>query len=366
MSNSVILPVDRLGEVWPAQFREKRVGALLHSASTTANFRPTLDVLLEESARQPFTLSALFGPQHGFQTTTQDNMIEWEGAPHAELGIPIFSLYGEHRKPTAEMLASIDVLFVDLVDVGARYYTYIWTLLHCMEACEEAGIPVIVADRPNPINGITIEGEPQRTDHLSFVGLHPIPIRHGTTIGELALLFREERTPNADLTILPLQGWERNQWYDETGLPWTIPSPNMPTLDTAIVYPGMCLLEATNLSEGRGTTRPFELIGAPWINRPSRYAQALRDLALPGVTFRETHFQPTFQKHAGEPCGGVQVHVTDRNSFLPVRTAIDLLRTTQDHFPEHFAWNPPPYEYETEKLPIDILLGHPHEDLFPR
>ena len=288
-------------------------------------------------------------------------MIEWEGYQHPRLGIPVYSLYGEHRKPTPDMLSGLDVLFVDLVDVGARYYTFIWTLLLCMEACMDAGVEVIIADRPNPINGVSIEGDPQNLNYLSFVGLHPIPVRHGKTIGELARdVFFERAWP--DLTVLPMEGWDRQMWYDDTGLPWVMPSPNMPTLGTATVYPGMCLLEGTNLSEGRGTTRPFELFGAPWIEGES-YAKDLNQLDLPGCHFRAVSFEPTFQKHAGEVCQGAQLHVTDREQFLPFQTGLEILRLTQREFPQ-FAWKQPPYEYETEKLPIEILLGGPVDAFF--
>ncbi|NNE93926.1 MAG: DUF1343 domain-containing protein, partial [Verrucomicrobiales bacterium] len=223
------MPVDRLPELWPNRFHDSefRLGALLHSASVTADLTPTLSVLESMAEESVFRLSALFGPQHGFESTTQDNMVEWSGFRHARLGVPVFSLYGEHRELTPEMLAEIDGLFVDLVDVGARYYTFIWTLLLSMKACAAAGKPVIVADRPNPINGVTTEGWPQREDHLSFVGLHPILQRHAKTIGELAEQFRDELFPEIDLTVLPMTGWDRAMFFDETGLPWVMPSPNM-------------------------------------------------------------------------------------------------------------------------------------------
>lgn len=359
----VTLPVDRLAEIWPARLRGRCTGALLHAASVTSSLRPTLAVLEEMNAAGLLKLSALFGPQHGFETTTQDNMIEWRGYRHPRLGLPVHSLYGEHREPTDEMLDGLEVLFVDLVDVGARYYTFIWTMLLCLQAAARRGITVVVADRPNPINGTDIEGRPQEPDHLSFVGLHPLPVRHGQTIGELASLFRTARAPGVDLVVLPVENWHRAHYHDETGLPWVMPSPNMPTPDTAVVYPGMCLLEGTNLSEGRGTTRPFELFGAPWIDGP-RLTAALTALALPGVVFREAAFQPGFQKHAGQICRGAQLHVTDRRSFQPVRTALALLRHVQNLYPRDFAWNPPPYEYEREKLPIEILCGRPLEKIF--
>ena len=359
----VVLPVDRLSSLWPERLRGRRTGALLHAASVTSALRPTLSVLEEMDAAGRIKLAALFGPQHGFETTTQDNMIEWRGYRHPRLGIPVHSLYGEHREPTDEMLEGLEVLFIDLVDVGARYYTFIWTMLLCLQAAARGGITVVVADRPNPINGIDIEGRPQQEDHLSFVGLHPLPVRHGRTIGELAELFRAGRVPNVDLVVLRLENWHRAHYIDETGLPWVMPSPNMPTPETAVVYPGMCLLEGTNLSEGRGTTRPFELFGAPWIDG-EKLTRELQSRGLPGVYFREAAFEPGFQKYAGLICRGAQMHVTDRQVFRPLRTALEILRTIRDLYPQDFAWKQPPYEYEHEKLPVEILCGRPLEKIF--
>jgi uncharacterized protein YbbC (DUF1343 family) len=358
-----VLPVDRLSALWPERLRGRRTGALLHAASVTSSLRPTLSVLEEMDAGGQIKLAALFGPQHGFETTTQDNMIEWRGYRHPRLGIPVHSLYGEQREPTDEMLEGLEVLFIDLVDVGARYYTFIWTMLLCLQSAARRGITAVVADRPNPINGIDIEGRPQQEDHLSFVGLHPLPVRHGRTIGELAELFRAERVPDVDLVVLPVENWNRAHYIDETGLPWVMPSPNMPTPDTAVVYPGMCLLEGTNLSEGRGTTRPFELFGAPWIDG-EKLTRELQSRGLPGVHFRAAAFEPGFQKYAGLICRGAQMHVTDRQGFRPLRTALEILRTIRDLHPRDFAWKQPPYEYEHEKLPVEILCGRPLEKIF--
>jgi len=359
----VVLPVDRLPDLWPARLRGRRTGALLHAASADSSLRPTLSVLEEMDAAGAIKLAALFGPQHGFETTTQDNMIEWSGYRHPRLGVPVHSLYGEHREPTDEMLDGLEVLFVDLVDVGARYYTFIWTMLLCLQAAARRNIAVVVADRPNPIDGLTTEGRPQRSDYLSFVGLHPLPVRHGKTIGELARQFQEELVPSVDLTVLPLEGWNRAHYHDETGLPWIMPSPNMPTHETAVVYPGMCLLEGTNLSEGRGTTRPFELFGAPWIDG-DKLGAALNARCLPGIHFRAAAFEPGFQKYAGQICRGAQLHVTDRGVFQPLRTGLEILRMVREMYPSEFAWKQPPYEYEHEKLPIEILCGRPVEKIF--
>lgn len=361
--NSVRLAIDDLAAAWPERLRGKRVGALLHAASVTGALRSTLDVLEEAADRKLLSLAALFGPQHGFEATTQDNMIEWSGYRHPRLGIPVHSLYGEHREPVPEMLEDIEVLFIDLMDVGSRYYTFIWTMLLCMKAAAKQGITVVVCDRPNPINGRDLEGRPQDPDFLSFVGLHPIPIRHGKTIGELALQFQTELFPDLDLEVLPMTGWKRDQFYDEIGLPWVMPSPNMPTLDTAVVYPGMCLFEGTNVSEARGTTRPFELFGAPWIDG-EKLAQHLNSISLPGVQFRSSAFEPGFQKHAGAVCRGAQIHVTNRNTYRPVETALTILEHLRESYPDDFQWKQPPYEYEYEKLPIEILCGRPEERIF--
>lgn len=360
---AVILPIDHLPELWPQDLRGARVGAVLHPASVSATLEHSSRVL-ERHSGELFKLSAFFGPQHGYLGQTQDNMIEWRGYTHPRLGIPVHSLYGEHREPTGEMLDGLDALVVDLQDIGARYYTFIWTLYLCMKACERRGITVVVLDRPNPLNGVAVEGPILDPEYRSFVGLHPLPVRHGKTIGELAEQFRREAFPDCDLRVLPMEGWRREMWFDNTGLPWVMPSPNMPTLDTAIVYPGMCLLEATNISEARGTTRPFELFGAPWIDAEDLVC-TLNNQGLPGVFFRESYFQPTFHKYAGQLCGGAQIHVLDRETFLPFQTAVEILRHVRVRYAGEFEWKAPPYEYEYERLPVEVLIGGPVASLFP-
>ncbi len=359
----VQLPIDHLSELWPEEFHRARIAALLHPASVSAKLEHASRIL-ERHNGDLFRLAALFGPQHGFLGETQDNMVEWKSYEYPRLGIPVYSLYGEHREPTPQMLEGLDVLLVDLQDIGARYYTFIWTLYLCMRACEKAGVAVVVLDRPNPINGVTTEGPPLDLNYKSFVGLHSIPVRHGKTIAELARQFREEAFPDCQLSILPMKNWKRTMWFNETGLPWVMPSPNMPTLETATVYPGMCLLEGTNISEGRGTTRPFEIFGAPFIDAET-LCRELNDLKLPGVFFRENYFQPTFQKFAGELCGGAQLYVLDREKFLPFLTGLEIIKRIRKIYPEQFQWKQPPYEYEWKRLPIEILIGGPIGSIFP-
>jgi uncharacterized protein YbbC (DUF1343 family) len=333
----------------------QRVGLVCNPASVDRELGHIADRLLSHPRAR---LTALFGPQHGFRSDLQDNMIETPHGRDDMRRVPVYSLYSDTREPTAEMLRDIDVLVVDLQDVGSRIYTFVYTMANCLIAARKHGVDVIVCDRPNPIGGIAVEGPVLQTGYESFVGGYPIPMRHGMTIGELARLFNEHFGIGADLEIAKMDGWRRSMFYDETGLPWVMPSPNMPTLDTAIVYPGSVLFEGTNLSEGRGTTRPFELLGAPWIVA-ERFAADMNRPALPGVRFRAAVFEPTFQKHAGVTCGGVQIHVLDRELFRPVETGVALLSAFRAADPDRFRWRDPPYEYEREKTPIDILAGSP-------
>lgn len=336
----------------PAVLGRARIGLLCHNASVTADLTPTLDACL---AHPDIDLRAVFGPQHGVWSHTQDNMIEWHSHRDPRTGLPLHSLYGAVRKPTAEMLEGLDAVVVDLQDVGTRVYTFVWTMAHVMEACAEQGVRVVVLDRPNPLGG-AVEGPMLQPGFESFVGLHPVPLRHGLTAGELAVHLNTVHGIGCELQVVWMRGWRRSMWYDQTGLPWVMPSPNMPTLDTATVYPGMVLVEGTRLSEGRGTTRPFELVGGPGIDGWA-LAEALRRHGLPGVAFRPVQFEPTFQKHAGVGCGGVQLHVQDRRSFAPCLTAAMLLIEVHRLFPASFEWLPPPYEYVADRMPIDILAG---------
>ena len=352
-TRTVRIGIERLIEEDRSLVAGARVALVSNPASIDRGFRHAAEVLGDDPRIE---LAALFGPQHGFRSDLQDNMIETPHARDERRRIPIYSLYSETREPTPEMLRDIDVLVVDLQDVGTRVYTYIYTMANCMRAAARHGVRVVVCDRPNPVGGIAIEGTILRPECVSFVGQFPIPLRHGMTIGELARLFNQEFSIGAALDVVPLDGWQRRMYFDETGLPWVIPSPNLPTLDSTIVYPGAVLFEGTMLSEGRGTTRPFELIGAPWIDGES-LASAMNARGLPGVHFRATFFEPTFQKHAKQTCGGCQLHVTDRSAFQPVRTAVELIDGFKRQNPSAFAWRQPPYEYEHDKWPIDILYG---------
>ena len=329
------------------------MGVVCNHASIDQGFVHLIDKV---AAAEGVTLAAIFGPQHGFRSDVQDNMVETPHGDDTRRRVPIYSLYSETREPTADMLRGIEALIVDLQDIGARIYTYIYTMANCMRAAARHGVQVIVCDRPNPIGGTDIEGARLEPGWESFVGQFPIPMRHGMTIGELARLFNDAFGIGAPLDVVRMEGWSRNMYADVTGLPWVMPSPNMPTLDTAIVYPGTVLFEGTILSEGRGTTRPFELAGAPWIDA-ERFAAAMNGLGLPGVHFRPAGFEPTFQKHAKQPCGGCQIHVTDRNAFRPVITGVALIDMFRRLDPGRFAWRQPPYEYEHDKMPIDILAG---------
>ncbi len=336
----------------PSLVKGLRVGLVSNPASVTADLR---HASLALRSCRAFRLTALFGPEHGVWANAQD-LIEVPDGRDPATGLPVFSLYGATRVPTAEMLAGVDAVLFDLQDVGARYYTFIHTMLYVLEACAREGRRLVILDRPNPLGGIAVDGTMLAAEFRSFVGLHPLPVRHGMTVGELALLFRAERGLEVDLRIVRMRGWRRAMYFEDTGLPWVQPSPNMPSVDTAFVYPGGCLVEGTNLSEGRGTTRPFEIVGAPWLD-PWRLARDLERERLPGVRFRPLFFTPTFQKHAGRLCGGVQIHVVDRRRFAAYLTYLLLLHHARRQDEASFAWRDPPYEYEMVKRPIDILCG---------
>ena len=359
-TRTVRVGIERLLDEDRSLLGAARVALVSNPASIDGRIRHSAEILGDDPGIE---LVAIFGPQHGYRSDLQDNMIE---TPHDRDGrrrIPIYSLYSETREPTPEMLGDIDVLVVDLQDVGTRVYTYIYTMANCMRAAARHGVRVVVCDRPNPVGGTAVEGAILRPECASFVGQFPIPLRHGMTIGEIARLFNQEFAIGAALDIVPLEGWRRSMYFDETGLPWVMPSPNLPTLDSTIVYPGAVLFEGTMLSEGRGTTRPFELIGAPWIDGEA-LAAAMNARGLPGVHFRATYFEPTFQKHAKQTCGGCQLHVTDREPFQPVRTAVELLDEFRRQNPSAFAWRQPPYRVRARQVADrhPLRIGSPADD----
>ncbi len=339
-----------------APWRGLRIGIVCNPTTVDRRLVHLVDLL---AGRSDVTLARLFGPEHGVRGTVQD-MVGVDGvARDARSGVPVVSLYGQSfdsLRPPPESLAGLDALVFDIQDVGSRYYTYIYTMMLCMEAAAKAKVAFWVLDRPNPIGGVEVEGNLVEKGFESFVGLHPLPVRHGLTAGELAGLFNAERGLGCDLHVVELTGWKRSMLFDETGLPWVPPSPNMPTLDTALCYPGQCLLEGTTLSEGRGSTRPFEIFGAPFID-PHALAEKLSALDLPGVTYRPLWFQPTFQKHAGQQCGGLMLHVTDRRAFRPFATGLAVVAAVRELWPHQFRWRTETYEFVQGILAIDLLFG---------
>ncbi|MDP9366657.1 MAG: DUF1343 domain-containing protein [Chloroflexota bacterium] len=329
------------------QLTGKRVGLITNHTGIDCRLRSTIDVL---QGLESIELATLFGPEHGVRGDAQAG-VEVSGAVDQHTGLPVHSLYGETQTPTPAMLEGLDALIFDIQDAGVRFYTYLSTMAYSQAAAAAAGLAFVVLDRPNPISGTRIEGNVLDPDFRSFVGAHPIPIRHGLTFGELARLFAADGGL-PEPVVVPMQGWWREQWFDETGLPFVLPSPNLPTLDSLTLYPGTCLIEGTNVSEGRGTTRPFELVGAPWLD-PFRLAEDLERRNLPGVAFRPTYFTPTFSKHANVSCGGVQIHIRDREAMRPVQLGVHLLHALRGLSPDAFAWR----EGREGQYSIDLLLG---------
>jgi uncharacterized protein YbbC (DUF1343 family) len=370
--------IEVLARARPRWLKNRRVGLLMHPASVTSHLVSSRQIVIDLCGRK--NLRALFGPQHGIAGEKQDNMIESGHGADAELAIPVHSLYSETRSPTPEMLRDIDVLLVDLQDVGTRVYTFEWTTALALESCAKAGKEVVVLDRPNPLGGEAVEGNLIRPGYTSFVGLYPVPMRHALTLGELAALVNARlagaargkssrpasrkdgigfRCPGlCDLTVVPMDGWRRRMLFPDTGLPWVLPSPNMPAFDTAVVYPGQVLLEGTNVSEGRGTTRPFEIFGAPWLDTGA-VGRKFNARRLPGLVLRDHPFEPTFHKWAKEVCQGFQIHVTDPGTFRPYVSSLALLQDILAVHRDRFEWKKPPYEYVTDRMPIDVLTGDP-------
>ena len=346
--------LDNLIEMDFSPIQNANIGVLCNASSVDSNLRHIVDVLVD-SNNIP---KVIFAPEHGLYGYAQDQ-VGVSSIIHKKYELPIISLYGEtfdSLMPKPEDFSALDIVIVDIQDVGSRYYTYVWTASMMLEAARATDTKVLVLDRPNPIGGKILEGSVQENDYLSFVGLYPLPIRHGMTVAEILNYVNRYYQIGADIETIPMSGWNRDMWFDETGLLWVMPSPNMPTLDTAEVYPGMCLLEGTNISEGRGTTRPFEIFGAPFVN-PYELVEKLELCNLNGVKFRPLFFTPTFNKYAGQICGGAQIHILDRDEFRPVITGFAMIKSIYELYPDKFSFSPPPYEYERNKLPFDILTG---------
>lgn len=350
---SVKLGLEKILDEQISSLKNLRVGLICNQASVNHKFEHAADLFFEHA---DINLTALFGPQHGIRGDVQDNMIETAHSVDKKTNLPVYSLYSETREPNEEMLSGVDALVFDLQDVGTRVYTFIYTMANAMRACAKFGKKMFVLDRPNPIGGLSVEGDLLEKGHESFVGQFPIPMRHGLTVGELALLFNGEFGINCDLTVIEMDNWQRAYFYDETDCPWVMPSPNMPTVDTAVVFPGTVFFEGTQVSEGRGTTRPFEIVGAPFIDE-NDLADALKSLELDGVIFRPTKFLPTFQKYQGETCGGIFIHVIDRRNFQPVITGFALVSLIYKLYKEDFKWKNPPYEYVFDRNPFDVIAG---------
>jgi uncharacterized protein YbbC (DUF1343 family) len=338
----------------PELLQGARFGLLMNQASVDASFQYAHHAV---ARRFPGKLKALFSPQHGFFGQQQDNMIETPHGFDRVVGAPVYSLYHRQRWPAADMLDGLDVLVIDLQDVGTRVYTFIWTASYCLQACREAGIPVLVLDRPNPIGGQRVEGPPVASEFCSFVGRAPIPMRHGLTMAELVAVVNDLLDIGAEVYSVPLDGWARSMTWPDTGRVWIPPSPNLPRLEGVAVYPGQVLCEGTNLSEGRGTTTPFEVCGAPYVDA-ELLLNELGHFRVDGAVFRPVRFEPTFQKHCGQSCHGLFIHVVDPEAYRPYRASVSLLACAAQLWPHDFAWKEPPYEYETERLPIDILSGN--------
>lgn len=344
----IMYGLDRLINEGYAPLKGKRIGLITNHTGVDAHLRSNIDLL---NKHPDYQLVALYGPEHGVRgSAAAGEHVDTYTDPRT--GLPVYSLYGASRRPSAEMLAGVEVLVFDILDCGCRYYTFPYTMAYTMQAAAHHGIPYVVLDRPNPANGVQVEGNILKHGFESFVGLYPIPMRHGLTIGELARLFNAEFGIGCDLHVVSMSGWQRSMWWDETGQPWVAPSPNSPTSEFAVVYPGTCLFEGTNLSEGRGITKPFQTVGAPWITAED-WAEALNAIGLDGVIFRPTYFTPTFSKHQGQLCGGVELHVIDRNRFEPTRVGLEMLSTVRQLYPNDFAWLEP----HNGRYFFDLLAG---------
>ncbi len=333
------------------RLRGRRIALCTSYAVCDSRSIPTIEIFKRQS---PGRLKAVFAPEHGLYASSQDQI---PNADSIDGAIPVYSQYGPRLAPSRQMLSGIDTVVIDLFDIGCRYYTFLWSAILLIKEAADSGVPIMILDRPNPLSGTMVQGPVLDPAYSSFVGLYPIPIRHGMTIGELSLMINHEFGINARLDVVKTTGWNRIRYFHETSLPWTIPSPNMPSETTAYVYPGMCLLEGTNISEGRGTTRPFELFGAPWID-PAKLVKSLCRFNLCGVNFRPVYFQPTFHKFRGRRCGGAQLLVVDPMKLNPIRLGLAVITALRRLYPAEFKWRPPPYEHERVKMPFDILIGN--------
>ncbi|MFV1966534.1 MAG: exo-beta-N-acetylmuramidase NamZ domain-containing protein [Pirellulaceae bacterium] len=358
LAKAMSAPVVHIGlevalEKPPVVLRDARFGLLMNQASLDRHLRYACDLL---AGRFPRQLAAIFAPQHGLWCEEQDNMIETHHGRHERLGIPVHSLYSETRRPTPEMLHGLECLVVDLQDVGTRVYTFAWTLSYCLEACARARLPVVVLDRPNPLGGVICEGPLLQPGYASLVGRASIPMRHGLTLGELAELLNEELSIGAELHVVAMEGWRRQMLFPETGRRWVPPSPNLPSFHSALVYPGQVLIEGTRLSEGRGTTTPFEVVGAPFIDSDA-LLDLLREYSLPGLKTRAFRFRPTFNKWQEQRCRGLALHAVNPQTARSYLATVAIIACIRTLYPDDFQWLDPPYEYENERMPIDILSG---------
>jgi uncharacterized protein YbbC (DUF1343 family) len=315
--------------------------------------QPTVDIFGQQSK---FRLKTIFAPEHGLYGASQDQK-KTNDFYDKTRKVWVHSIYGKRIIPDANLLKKLDCIVIDLQDIGTRYYTFLWSAILLIRQIAKLKKKVIILDRPNPLNGVTIEGPVLEPTYSSFVGLYPIPVRHGLTIGELCTFLNFEHGMSAEIEIIKMKGWQRRYYFRDTGLYWTVPSPNMPLFNTALVYPGMCLLEGTNVSEGRGTTRPFETFGAPWID-PFCLVERLKKEKIPYVDFQPVYFIPTFHKYKNRKCGGVQIHVSNIQKFKPVLTGLSIIKIIKELYPNKFQWRNPPYEFEKTKMPFDILIGN--------
>ncbi len=351
-NNKVLTGLESLSYDPPAYLYGKKIGLLANPASVDRSFVHASTIIKEIFPNQ---LKAIFSPQHGFYAEKQDNMIESNHTILKELGIPIFSLYSNTRIPTKDMMDLIDILIIDLQDVGTRVYTFIYTISHCLESAAKYNKKVIILDRPNPIGGIETEGNIVSENCRSFVGRFPIPMRHGLTIGEISSMFNMLFNIGCELKVIPMKGWKRRMLFSDTGLPWIPPSPNLPTVSSTMVYPGQVIFEGTNISEGRGTTQPFELSGAPFLNN-DKIISSIND-KISGAILRKVRFQPTSGKWNNQVCNGFQIHIIHPEKFRPYKTSLMLLREIIKLHGNEFQWKKPPYEYEYKRLPIDLIIG---------